>query len=121
MRQQMTFFQFVIFAWMVPFSIARGGYNQNQHQALSSSTPSWHWSPPAATPKTSASEYRRLRVEQKQQQQNNPIASNLRAGAMAPTVPLKNSLSYYLRVALAGGVAGATGTAVLYPMDSAKT
>jgi len=31
------------------------------------------------------------------------------------------SLSYYLRVALAGGVAGATGSAVLYPIDSAKT
>lgn len=30
-------------------------------------------------------------------------------------------LSYYLRVALAGGVAGATGSAVLYPIDSAKT
>lgn len=31
------------------------------------------------------------------------------------------SLSYYFRVALAGGVAGATGSAVLYPIDSAKT
>mmetsp|Transcript_2845 Transcript_2845/g.7816 ORF Transcript_2845/g.7816 Transcript_2845/m.7816 type:complete len:421 (-) Transcript_2845:417-1679(-) len=30
-------------------------------------------------------------------------------------------ISYYLRVALAGGVAGATGSAVLYPLDSAKT
>jgi solute carrier family 25 S-adenosylmethionine transporter 26 len=30
-------------------------------------------------------------------------------------------LSYYARVALAGGLAGATGTCVLYPMDSAKT
>jgi hypothetical protein len=30
-------------------------------------------------------------------------------------------LSYYLRVALAGGVAGATGTCLLYPIDSAKT
>jgi len=31
------------------------------------------------------------------------------------------SLSYYLRIALAGGLAGATGSAVLYPIDSAKT
>jgi len=30
-------------------------------------------------------------------------------------------LSYYLRVALAGGVAGATASSVLYPIDSAKT
>jgi len=30
-------------------------------------------------------------------------------------------LSYYLKVALAGGVAGATGSALLYPLDSAKT
>jgi hypothetical protein len=30
-------------------------------------------------------------------------------------------LSYYLRVGLAGGLAGATGTSLLYPMDSAKT
>lgn len=30
-------------------------------------------------------------------------------------------LSYYLRVALAGGVAGATGSAILFPLDSTKT
>jgi len=31
------------------------------------------------------------------------------------------SLSYYIRIGLAGGFAGATGTALLYPVDSAKT
>jgi len=40
------------------------------------------------------------------------------AGFVAP--PLE-TLSYYLRIALAGGLAGATGSAVLYPIDSAKT
>jgi hypothetical protein len=56
------------------------------------------------------------------------IPSNLRAGATvvpatanAATAIVWKPLKYYLRVALAGGVAGATGTAVLYPMDSAKT
>lgn len=32
-----------------------------------------------------------------------------------------SSLDYYFRLALAGGIAGATGTMLLYPMDSAKT
>jgi hypothetical protein len=31
------------------------------------------------------------------------------------------SIFYYMRVGLAGGLAGASGTAVLYPMDCAKT
>lgn len=31
------------------------------------------------------------------------------------------SFSYYVRVGLAGGIAGAVGTSILYPMDSAKT
>jgi hypothetical protein len=31
------------------------------------------------------------------------------------------SILFYMRVGLAGGLAGATGTAVLYPMDCAKT
>jgi hypothetical protein len=35
--------------------------------------------------------------------------------------PVLKPLSYYLRVGLAGGLAGATGTTILYPMDSAKT
>lgn len=39
----------------------------------------------------------------------------------APEALVLEPLSYYLRVALAGGVAGATGSAVLYPIDSAKT
>jgi solute carrier family 25 S-adenosylmethionine transporter 26 len=40
-----------------------------------------------------------------------------------PRVPVHPapSLSYTLRVGLAGGIAGAVGTAVLYPFDSAKT
>ncbi|VEU38651.1 unnamed protein product [Pseudo-nitzschia multistriata] len=42
------------------------------------------------------------------------------AGFVTPTLELM-PLSYYLRIALAGGLAGATGSAVLYPIDSAKT
>jgi len=42
-------------------------------------------------------------------------------GPSSPEGLVIESLSYYLRVALAGGVAGATGSAVLYPIDSAKT
>jgi len=36
-------------------------------------------------------------------------------------VPIAQPFSYYARVALAGGLAGATGTSALYPIDSAKT
>jgi solute carrier family 25 (mitochondrial S-adenosylmethionine transporter), member 26 len=56
-----------------------------------------------------------------------PIRSVPRAGATlsavssATTATTLEPLSYYLRVALAGGVAGATGSAVLFPIDSAKT
>lgn len=58
---------------------------------------------------------------------NSQIFGITRAGSSASFVgPASGglafeSLSYYLRVALAGGVAGATGSAVLYPIDSAKT
>ena len=51
----------------------------------------------------------------------------LRAGAslvpksITPTAQSIKGFSYYARVALAGGLAGATGTTVLYPLDSAKT
>jgi hypothetical protein len=38
-----------------------------------------------------------------------------------PTNPAPGSLAYALRVGLAGGIAGATGTALLFPVDSAKT
>lgn len=48
------------------------------------------------------------------------FVSGLAAGGAAGGLGLE-SFSYYLRVALAGGVAGATGSAVLYPIDSAKT
>ncbi|KAL3914648.1 MAG: hypothetical protein SGILL_006019 [Bacillariaceae sp.] len=44
-----------------------------------------------------------------------------RAGALSASDAAIQPLSYYLRVALAGGVAGATGSAVLFPLDSAKT
>lgn len=57
--------------------------------------------------------------------QNIPAPSSsttIRAGAVAaPATAVFKPVSYYLRVALAGGLAGATGTVVLYPMDSAKT
>jgi len=48
---------------------------------------------------------------------------DLRAGATLSSASAAafEPLSYYLRVALAGGVAGATGSFVLYPLDSAKT
>ena len=36
-------------------------------------------------------------------------------------IPVKGSLEYAFRVGLAGGLAGAAGTATLYPMDTAKT
>jgi len=48
------------------------------------------------------------------------FVSGLAAGGAAGGLGLE-SFSYYLRVALAGGVAGMTGSAVLYPIDSAKT
>lgn len=52
-----------------------------------------------------------------------------RGGSAAMSVPLlaatgttcTTSLSNSIRVALAGGIAGAVGTALLYPMDAAKT
>jgi hypothetical protein len=49
----------------------------------------------------------------------------LRQSFLVPKVslpkPEPGSLSYALRVGLAGGIAGATGTAMLFPVDSAKT
>lgn len=58
-----------------------------------------------------------------QQCSTSRFTSKLRAGSMAsvpaPTSPL--GLSYYCRIGLAGGMAGAAGTSILYPLDVAKT
>lgn len=56
-------------------------------------------------------------------QVRDPSLLQTRAGAATAgfVAPPLEPLSYYLRIALAGGLAGATGSAVLYPIDSAKT
>ena len=42
-------------------------------------------------------------------------------GATADPILAVSSFSRHARVALAGGIAGAVGTAILYPVDTAKT
>lgn len=43
------------------------------------------------------------------------------AKVLVPNQPQPGSLAYAIRVGIAGGIAGASGTLALYPMDSAKT
>ena len=44
-----------------------------------------------------------------------------RGGSASHTYPYGIGIIEKLRIALAGGIAGATGTAILYPIDTAKT
>ena len=71
---------------------------------------------------------RRRNDDDDEQRKNRPWKS-IRAGATTTTIASSAAnvaanpppSFYYGRVALAGGLAGATGTVVLYPMDCAKT
>ena len=65
------------------------------------------------------------RFRRRELQSTHPLTrgpwTSLRAGSAVASPAVMASPSYYSRIALAGGLAGATGTVVLYPMDSAKT